>query len=204
MFRLTNNRTADFTFDWSKHAGPLNFTSDRTLAAYDLATHVLNTHKEGEDITLIGVSHGGNVIIQTAKILGNLGYKVNIITVNTPVENDENDQENPKDNQGINDMIQITTSYDYIRTVLGTELAGEYDKPSMYRLQYLRLKTDHWINPHATENVDTKQIDNSELKKLKPTNLTSENSIGTPIDIKTMRQYFIDRSMRGASIERDE
>jgi RHS repeat-associated protein len=80
---LTNNKFLNTGFNWK---APLwNNSSTRGKAALQLATYVMEHRKEGEEITLIGHSHGGNVAIQAAKLIyEKTGEKVNIITIATP------------------------------------------------------------------------------------------------------------------------
>ena len=175
---LTNNKTVNTKFDWSKDATVINVTSQRTKAANALVEYIKENNVEGEDVTLIGVSHGGNVVIQAAGILGEEGIKVNIITLNTPAENDSDDVENPNSNTGINDMIQITTKGDWVAGGLSTEDRTYDEKPSTYKRQELEISNSaKWYQPmkiHGTENVDTEQIKNSDLKKLKQVDLKKQ------------------------------
>lgn len=147
-------------------------TSQRTKAENALVEYIKQNNVKGEDVTLIGVSHGGNVAIQAAGILGEGGIKVNVITVNTPAENNPKDVENPNSIEGINDMIQITTEGDWVAGGLSTEDRTYNKKPTTHERQELELKNNaKWYQPmkiHGTENVDTKQIRNSNLRKLKP------------------------------------
>ena len=77
-------------FSWEGLNGTFNDVKDRQKAAVLLANYVTANHVEGEPITLIGYSHGGNVALQAASLIYNqLGVKVNIITINTPASNDK-------------------------------------------------------------------------------------------------------------------
>ena len=113
---FTNYETTDFCFDWSGDGnGVFQTKDDRTNAAIELVNYVKINQKVDEEITLIGVSHGGNVAIQAAELLAKEGYKVNIITLNTTTfSNVDGDKENPNGNLGINDIIDIRTKKDII------------------------------------------------------------------------------------------
>lgn len=115
LMKYTNNKVADYSFDWSgKGNGVFQTKISRRKAAELLVKHVLAHKVDGEEITLVGVSHGGNVSIRAARILGKMGYKVNVITLNTPASKNADDFEGPKDNPGINDMIDIRTQDDFV------------------------------------------------------------------------------------------
>lgn len=111
LMRITNNRYKNTGFNWN---APLtNNEKDRAIAARQLVTYVLAHRVEGEEITLIGHSHGGNVAIQAADLIyKQAGQKVNIITIATPAYNDKNDAENPRNRIGINDHKAIWNAAD--------------------------------------------------------------------------------------------
>ena len=78
------NKTINQDFEWSG----ANKDDERISAAYSLAAYIMANRKEGEPITLVGQSHGGNVSIMTSNILVKY-YKIdpsqiNIIALNTP------------------------------------------------------------------------------------------------------------------------
>ena len=88
------NYTVNKCFDWSEFNQWDNGVHDRAKAAEQLVTYIRKNlpQKELNDqsipITLIGYSHGGNVAIQAApKIYEQLGKKVNLITISTPISN---------------------------------------------------------------------------------------------------------------------
>lgn len=93
---------------------------------------------EGEEITLIGHSHGGNVAIQAAKLIyEQTGQKVNIITIATPAYNKKGDVENPETQKDyINDHIAIWNKIDDV----SGELAGD----------------DYYTNSTVTTNIELK------------------------------------------------
>ena len=79
---ITGNKVIE-NFDWSGY----NLDWARREAAERLAKLVMETRKEGEPLTLVGHSHGGNVAIMAANILYER-HKVKVdylITFNTPV-----------------------------------------------------------------------------------------------------------------------
>ena len=66
----------------------MNNSNDRYQAAKRLVEHIKASRVEGEEVTLIGHSHGGNVSIQAAKLFfRETGERVNLITVATPANN---------------------------------------------------------------------------------------------------------------------
>lgn len=114
LIKITNNKFYNTGFNWK---APLsNKEKTRAKAADQLADYVMAHRVEGEDITLIGHSHGGNVAIQAAKIIyQKTGKKVNIITVATPAYNKKGDNENPETQKAyINDHIAIWNKIDGI------------------------------------------------------------------------------------------
>jgi RHS repeat-associated protein len=73
-------------FSWSGG----NNSGARTEAAYDLVDHIIANRVEGEPITVVGHSHGGNVGIDAVNML-RLEFpdaEINLITMNTPVRDD--------------------------------------------------------------------------------------------------------------------
>jgi RHS repeat-associated protein len=133
IMKLTNNKSYNAGFNWN---APLtNNKNDRYKAAQALAKYVIANHKEGEEITLAGHSHGGNVAIQAADIIYKAtGQKVNIVTIATPAYNADKDAENPKNHKGINDHIAL---WNIIDGVSGGA-AGE----------------DYYTNSSKTKNVE--------------------------------------------------
>jgi hypothetical protein len=83
---ITTNQRINTDFSWEDLSGTLNNEKDRFKAAERLADFVIQNRVEGEDITLIGHSHGGNVAIQAAEIISQrTGLSINLITIATPV-----------------------------------------------------------------------------------------------------------------------
>ncbi|MEZ4980031.1 MAG: RHS repeat-associated core domain-containing protein [Saprospiraceae bacterium] len=110
---LTNNKTFIRKFSWEDLDGLLNNSNDRYEAAKRLVKFIKTNRVEGEEVTLIGHSHGGNVSIQAAKLYyQETGEKVNIITVATPTY--ESDSKNLMEDPGtklgqeaINDHLHL-------------------------------------------------------------------------------------------------
>jgi len=133
LIRLTNNKSYNADFNWK--ASLTNNETDRTIAAKQLALYVIAHHVKGEEITLIGHSHGGNVSIQAADIIYNItGQKVNIITIGTPAYNGTDDKENPKNHVGINDHKALWNNIDGV----SGGLAGD----------------DNYTNSSKTDNIE--------------------------------------------------
>ena len=86
--KLFNDNKEGLKFSWSGK----NFRSSRTIAAKQLISEVRKQRKKGEPITLVGHSHGGNVIIEAVNMMVKMkefnGVQINILTINTPVRDD--------------------------------------------------------------------------------------------------------------------
>jgi len=119
---FSTDQTADLGFKWNGYAGGgvnqnwiYNTEKDRAMAARQLVSYILKNRKQGQEITLVGHSHGGNVAIQAARILFEKhNTRVNIVNFNTPAFNGANDPENPWDNFGIDEMLHFFTDGDYV------------------------------------------------------------------------------------------
>jgi len=148
---LTGNKTVDRKFDWSRSDhysnGFFNDQIDRRKAAVDLANQVINRHQEGEDITLVGHSHGGNVSIQAVNLIKEKlaqkketkDVKVHLITISTPAYNGLNDPENPL-NANADSHIQFFSSNDAIQTTAANaagskEASRKYNNPSTKNIE---------------------------------------------------------------------
>jgi hypothetical protein len=171
LLGLTNSKTMDAGFSWedktswyeplqSGTSHQLNNSYDRGIAAENLANYVFENRKKGEEITLIGMSHGGNVAIQAAEILYEKhGIKVNIITVNTPAYN--MGVEDPEGKKGINDMISFWDKGDIIAgglSLLSDNFYGPYSK-------------DYYDKDAQTKTTNIESISNQ------PTGEKAHNSI---------------------------
>ena len=144
-----------------------------------LVAHVLNNRVEGEDVTLVGVSDGSNVAIQAAAILGEMGFKVNVITFNAPSENGDGKIENPANNKGINSHLSFFTEGDKVVTGLAGADRRYTDEPTTNKRRTFRLRNDK-NNPskHGTENIPTEAIDRLiEQNNIKQPEVSSENQV---------------------------
>lgn len=127
---LSGNQTTNADFNWPKGTNGLrNDQNDRAVAAQSLANHVLSHLEDGEDITLIGHSHGGNVSIQAVNLikegLQEIGddRDVNLITLATPAYTGKDDPENPA-NADLDSHIHFYSSVDEVQ-VSGSNFMGD-------------------------------------------------------------------------------
>lgn len=88
---LFNDDNLGESFRWSGG----NYRIYRTEAAAELITNIraqLKKYGSGEPITLVGHSHGGNVIIEAVNMMAEIeefnDIQINILTINTPVRED--------------------------------------------------------------------------------------------------------------------
>jgi RHS repeat-associated protein len=186
---LTNNKTVIKTFTWEDLDGTTNNSNDRYKAAKRLVEHIKANRVEGEEITLIGHSHGGNVAIQAAKMFfEETGEQVNIITVATPTyeSNKKSLMEDPGTALGkkaINDHIHLWNAIDGVQGGLaGDETYGsssgtrqyEIDVSSEYRkdiwIPGVGVIPGEWLDAHSFDvehpELIQKDIDNGRIKKL--------------------------------------
>jgi pimeloyl-ACP methyl ester carboxylesterase len=81
LFRLQSSKYINTGFEWGGFMNygnnSFNDVEDRTRAAKKLVKYIMKNRVEGEDITLIAHSHGGNVAIQAAPMLRAALDKVN-------------------------------------------------------------------------------------------------------------------------------
>ena len=144
LLKITNNKHYYRTFNWK---APLtNNQKTRGKAAEELSNFVIKTMKKGEDITLIGHSHGSNVAIQASKLIyKKMGKKVNIISIAAPAYNQKGDIENPQTQKdSINDHINLWNRLDGV----SGELAG-----------------DDYYNNNITTNIEL-NVDDKYIKKI--------------------------------------
>lgn len=88
LIQLTNNNTSNTRFSWESKSGISNNSQDRNEAAKTLVDYIQKNRVKGEEVTLIGHSHGGNVAIQAAKMFfEQTGERVDIINIATPAYN---------------------------------------------------------------------------------------------------------------------
>ena len=117
LMGLTNNVTPNRNFSWEDLSVMSNDEYDRQEAAERLVDFVIANRRDGEEITLIGHSHGGNVAIQAARMIKDrTGEKVNIITIATPTY--DTWRENPSsgvNENAINDHIHLWNRIDGVQ-----------------------------------------------------------------------------------------
>jgi len=189
--KLTNNKSYNAGFN--RNAPINNNKKDRHKAAQALAKYVIANHKDGEEITLAGHSHGGNVAIQAADIIYKAtGQKVNIITIATPAYNGDQDTENPKNHKGINDHIALWNKIDGV----SGGLAGDdnftnspktknievnvdkyYKRREVRKDRFGRTSFDEVNNPLGAHSFDVEHpesidqtMEKNKIKKLSPVN----------------------------------
>ncbi len=120
---LTGHDEINTEFSWEGLNDFDNDQDDRGNAADNLAEYVMQNLKDGEDITLIGHSHGGNVSIQAVnKIQKKLdekkdGRAINLVTIATPAYNGKNDPENPA-NANTDSHLHFFSDNDMVQTTL--------------------------------------------------------------------------------------
>ncbi|NOU61489.1 DUF6443 domain-containing protein, partial [Marinifilum caeruleilacunae] len=129
---LSGNSEVIRGFNWPKGTNEFdNNETDRGVAAQALAAFVLaNLDDNGEPITIIGHSHGGNVGIQAINIIkkalnkSNDDRLINLITIATPAYNGVNDIENPS-NVEVDNHLHFFSNYDEVQTLLATIAGGK-------------------------------------------------------------------------------
>ncbi|PKR80103.1 hypothetical protein CW751_11400 [Brumimicrobium salinarum] len=187
LLKFTNNQTTNSTFDWSDLAFQTNSKGERREAAGRLVEYIIQFRKENaiidEEITLIGYSHGGNVAIQTADMIyERFGIKVNLITLNTPVNPSAVDLnpfeykswEDPEATTGVNDHIHFWTFEDKVAGGLsGSDYYGQrifWDDKVKTTNYMLRSKSNvsGLFNSHFLENVGPMNIKLKKDRKLDP------------------------------------
>jgi RHS repeat-associated protein len=167
---LTTNKTIDAKYSWDYKVGfrnrnwLFNDEEDRAKAAKGLMMYVMRKRVEGEKITLIGHSHGGNVAIQAAELLwNNYGISVDIINFNTPAYNGFRDKENPEDNFGINNLTHFWTKQDGVAGGLAGSDKYRAPQPNVRQVMMSEPLSLGWLQSHFMDNVNQKEV-----KKKKP------------------------------------
>ena len=164
--KIGGNSVMNTSFRWNS---PLsNDRGMRSDAARLLVTHVLSTREkmikdgtitEKEPVTLIGYSHGGNVSIQSIdRISKQLGIKINLVTVSTPVYS--NNSEDPTNKTSINEHTQIVHQNDAVTSFYA---GGEdtYPSPDTHKvtnrvISNEEIKLDGGIEAHTDLPIDKK------------------------------------------------
>jgi len=166
---FSTEQTADMGFNWNQYAGGgmnrnwiYNTEKDRATAARQLVSYIMKHRKEGQGITLVGHSHGGNVAIQAARILFEKhNLKANIVNFNTPAFNGANDPENPWDNFGIDEMLHFFTDGDYVAgPASGSSKYGGLVGGNVNQIQLSNPLKTNFIGTaqHRFENVNWQEV----------------------------------------------
>jgi hypothetical protein len=117
-----------------------------------LAEHVISNLIGGEDITLIGHSHGGNVAIQAVNIIqagldeAGDSRSINLITIATPAHNGIDDPENPA-NTSAGNHTHFYSGSDGVQTT-GANLFDSKNASRTYsnpRTTNIRIKNSNLI-----------------------------------------------------------
>ncbi len=155
---LSGNQSVNRDFAWPEGTNGLsNDQADRTVAATALAEHVMGNLAEGEGITLIGHSHGGNVAIQAVDMIlealneAGDGRSVNLITIATPAYNGADDPENPA-NTSAASHTQYYSESDAVQTTLANAVGSKtasrtYDNPGINNVRVNDTKTVKMADP---------------------------------------------------------
>jgi len=165
--RITGNTKLDDSFRWNSPFYNTPFM--RKASAKELVKHIREVRGEmikngeitkDEPISLVGFSHGGNVGIQAAKMLGKKGVKVNLITVSTPAynswfdcDNDNSvfgDEEDPQGNDGINEHLHFIHENDEVAGTWVTDSDPTYSnkKTTNRTIKNEDIKLDGGIEAH--------------------------------------------------------
>jgi RHS repeat-associated protein len=172
---LTTNETEKVKFNWNEEVGRYkwgprkrnwlaNKESDRMIAAKSLVAYVMNNMNPGENITLIGHSHGGNVAILAAKLLWEKhGIQVDIVNFNTPAYNGDDDPENPEANKGIRTLIHFYTKQDGVAGFWAGSDKYSTNQPNIKNIMLSNPLSKGWLSFHFMENVNL-----GEVKQKKP------------------------------------
>jgi RHS repeat-associated protein len=202
LLRLTNNRYYNVGFNWGSIV--YNDYGIRAEAAKQLATYVLKNRVKGEEITLIGHSHGGNVAIQAAKIIyEGTGIKVNIISIGTPAYNKKGGVENPETNKKyINDHIALWNTIDGV----SGGMAGDDNFKTSSITTNVEIDVSKYFNsgetvdahsfdvlaPESLENA----IDAGKVRKVKPAELKVNVEVMNPEGSKTNLPVKLDKKQQ--------
>lgn len=129
IMQLTNNTTSNTGFSWENKSGITNNSHDRNEAAKALVDYISANRVQGEGVTLIGHSHGGNVAIQAAKMFyEQTGERIDIIAIATPAYNTPNGSaplmEDPNTQLGYKAINNFLSLFNKIDGVQGG-LAGD-------------------------------------------------------------------------------
>lgn len=206
LMKLTNNTVANSSFSWSnregyKHNGNFNNEKDRAVVAQDLADYVMKNRVPGEEITLIGHSHGGNVAIQAAKIIfETTGEKVNIITIGTPSYNDGSKEDPSSSKDAINDMISMHSDNDLVQVTLaniaGSKTAVRTFNSPIVRNEHIEDKNEtgekQTIAGHSFDVYQPEQIAKENIVKLSKIPNNNSSTSSTPSTNESLDSQKVD------------
>lgn len=181
---IFGNKSIGKKFTWSAK----NLDSDRREAASLLVSQIKSQMKDGEPITVIGHSHGGNVGVLAVNMMSEdedfAGKEINLITINTPVREDYQltdvakdrvnhynifDKADPVQKRGGNNPAKFVDGNKRVETGerRGLKLTGEFGKAGRQFDNAYNIKTtkSHGIfgNFHNSHNKPSEWKDN--LKK---------------------------------------
>lgn len=131
----------------------------------EFVNYVIQNHKKGEDITIVGHSHGGNVSILSLNLL-QLYFKAigedvnfNLVTINTPVRENTYSVDSYENVSHYN----IYNNSDFVQILGGTDFDGKKDIvkrkfKNAYNIKYKDKggESGCWISGHcgtSSENV---------------------------------------------------
>jgi len=136
---------------------------DRAAAARMLVAYIMKKRVNGQLITLVGHSHGGNVAIQAARMLSKKhGISVNVVNFNTPAWNGPNDPENPLNDSDINELLHFFTDGD---AVAGPVAGDDYyhGAPMPNNIRQIMLfnplkKSSSGYEQHVFDNINWMEV----------------------------------------------
>ncbi|WP_422361270.1 hypothetical protein [Reichenbachiella sp.] len=172
---LTSNTNSDVKFSWDNSYRGIrnrnwlfNDSEDRAVAGRHLAAHVMKNRIDGEGVTLIGHSHGGNVAIQAAKLLWeNHGVKVDIVNFNTPAYNDKGPEDPEFANFYIKNLMHFYTKQDGVAGGLAGDDKYKYSGSYIQQIQLVSPARLGWMQSHYMNNVNRDEVSKKAPKKKK-------------------------------------
>jgi hypothetical protein len=112
----------------------------------------LNARKISEDepITIVGYSHGDNIALQSARILGEEYWtQVNVITIATPAYNGEGEVESPSNNLGVYQQYHFVHENDWVVRLAGGDLEYSSFMTHNYVIKTSECDLSDPILPHT-------------------------------------------------------
>ncbi|MFA7448882.1 MAG: RHS repeat-associated core domain-containing protein [Weeksellaceae bacterium] len=178
LFGNTNN----YSFTIGKKLE--NNHQDRLDFSIKFANYVISNHKKGEDITLIGHSHGGNVSILSLNILQlyckaiDEDVNFNLVTINTPVRENTYSIDSYENVSHYN----IYNNSDFVQILGGTDSDGKKDIVKRKFKNAFNIKYQDkggaegcWISGHCGTSSENVKEWLSELESKVFLNNTSKN-----------------------------